>query len=129
MYEDGPDLRGTPTVSIGGDGAYDTRRCHAAIAARNAQPSIPPREGATHWSQRTPGALWRNDAIDAIAHGSRRDWKAATGYHRRSLAETLMYRLKALTGRELVARTIGPQATEVAIRAGALARPHSVRIA
>lgn len=46
-----------------------------------------------------------------------------------------MYRLKVLTGRRLAARTIGAQATEVAIRAGvlnrmtALARPQSVRIA
>ncbi|RKE23778.1 DDE family transposase [Paraburkholderia sp. BL23I1N1] len=32
--------------TIGGDGAYDTRPCHAQIAARSAIPSIPPREGA-----------------------------------------------------------------------------------
>jgi hypothetical protein len=120
---------------VGGDGAYDTRQCHAVIAARAATPSIPPRDGAKPWSQRTPGAAWRNDVIDVIAQSSRRDWKRASGYHRRSLAETLMYRLKILTGRSLVARTIGAQATEVAIRAGvlnrmtALARPQSVRIA
>ena len=46
-----------------------------------------------------------------------------------------MYRLKVLTGRNLVARTIGAQTTEIAIRAGvpnrmtSLARPQSVRIA
>jgi hypothetical protein len=125
----------TPVEIVGGDGAYDTRQCHAVIAARKATPSIPPRDGANHWSQRTPGAAWRNDAIDVIAQSSRRDWKRASGYHRRSLAETLMYRLKVLTGRSLAARTIGAQATEVAIRAGVLnrmttlARPQSVRIA
>ena len=35
-----------PIETIGGDGAYDTKLCHAQIAARAATPSIPPREGA-----------------------------------------------------------------------------------
>lgn len=52
---------------IGGDGAYDTKPGHAAIAARGATPSIPPREGAVHWPGNTSGAMWRNGAIDAIA--------------------------------------------------------------
>jgi hypothetical protein len=126
---------GTPIDTVGGDGAYDTRQCHAAIAARGAAPSIPPRDGAAPWSKRTPGAAWRNGAIDVIGQSSRREWKKGCGYHRRSLAEALMYRLKVLTGRNLAARTIGAQATEVAIRAGvlnrmtSLARPQSVRIA
>lgn len=121
--------------TIGGDGAYDTKACHARIAARAALPSIPPREGATPWPVSTPGAAWRNAAIDAIAASSRREWKQASGYHRRSLAEALMYRLKILTGSCLWAREIGSQATEVSIRAGvlnrmaAIARPQSVRIA
>jgi hypothetical protein len=121
--------------TVGGDGAYDTKACHAKIAARGAVPSIPPREGATHWPAHTPGAPWRNAAIDTIAKHSRREWKQASGYHQRSLAETLMYRLKTLTGSCLWAREIGSQATEVSIRAGvlnrmtALARPQSVRIA
>ena len=125
----------TPIDTIGGDGAYDSKSCHAAIAARSAQPSIPPRDGAKPWSESTPGAAWRNEAIDVIEKSSRREWKAASGYHRRSLAETLMYRLKTLTGHSLWAREIGSQATEVAIRAGVLnrmvelARPQSVRIA
>ncbi len=77
---------------------------------------------------------WRNAAIDAIAKTSRCEWKEASGYHRRSLVENLMYRLKTLTGPCLWARKVDSQATEVSIRAGvlnrmaALARPHSVRI-
>ncbi|MFX1689704.1 IS5 family transposase [Paraburkholderia sp. A2RI-6] len=42
--------------TIAGDGAYDTKPCHAQIAARGASPSIPPREGAKPWPDRTPGA-------------------------------------------------------------------------
>ncbi|MDT4803019.1 IS5 family transposase ISBhu1 [compost metagenome] len=125
----------TPVDSVGGDGAYDTKSCHAVIAATGAQPSIPPREGAMPWPETTPGAAWRNAAIDAIATSSRREWKKDSGYHRRSLVENLMYRLKTLTGHSLWARTVGSQATEVAIRAyvlnhmNELARPQSVRIA
>lgn len=125
----------TPIDTIGGDGAYDTRQCHAAIATRDAQPSIPPREGAMPWPESTPGAPWRNEAIDDIARSGRREWKKSSGYHRRSLVENLMYRLKTLTGNRLWAREVGSQATEVAIRVGvlnrmaALARPQSVRIA
>ncbi|WP_316157375.1 IS5 family transposase [Cupriavidus sp. BIC8F] len=124
-----------PIDTIGGDGAYDSKPCHAAIAVRGAQPSIPPREGAKPWAEHTPGAARRNDVIDAIEKSSRREWKASSGYHRRSLAENLMGRLKALTENSLWAREIGSQAAEVSIRAGvlnrmvALARPQSVRIA
>ena len=126
---------GTSMDVVGGDGAYDTKSCHAAIAAAEARPSIPPRESAMPWPDATPGAAWRNAAIGAIATSSRREWKKASGYHRRSLVENLMYRLKTLTGHYLWARNVGSQATEVAIRAGvlnrmtALARPQSVRVA
>ncbi|MEX3592920.1 MAG: IS5 family transposase, partial [Burkholderia sp.] len=120
---------------IGGDGAYDTKPCHVAIAARSAIPSIPPREGAVHWLADMPGAVRRNGAVDAIARDGRREWKQDSGYHRRSLAENAMYRFKTLTGNYLWARHIEAQATEVSIRVGVinrmadLARPQSVRIA
>ena len=124
-----------PIEIVGGDGAYDTKQCHATIAAREAQPSIPPREGAMPWPLDTPGASWRNEAIATIGQSSRREWKQCSGYHRRSLVENLMYRLKTLTGHCLWARRTGSQATEVSIRVGvlnrmaALACPQSVRIA
>jgi len=124
-----------PIETIGGDGAYDTKRCHAAIAARGAAPSIPPREGAKPWPECTPGASWRNEAIGDIVRDGRREWKKRSGYHRRSLVENTMYRFKILTGNRLWSRRIGSQATEMAIRVGVvnrmavLARPQSVRIA
>ncbi|SPS02343.1 transposase (fragment) [Cupriavidus taiwanensis] len=40
----------TPIDTIGGEGAYDSKTCHAEIAARGARPSIPPRDGAKPWS-------------------------------------------------------------------------------
>ena len=117
------------------NGTYDTKAGHAAIAARGAEPSIPPREGATHWPAGTPGARWRSGAIDAIARSSRQEWKKQSGYHRRSLVETLMYLYKTLTGERFWARGIGALDTEIAIRVGivnrmaVLARPQSVRVA
>ena len=86
------------------------------------------------WRPHIPGAAWRNEAISSIASSSLRKWKTASGYHRHSLAETLMYRLKMLPGRELAAQAIAAQATEVVVRVSvlncmtALARPHSVRM-
>ncbi|OAI75341.1 transposase, partial [Ralstonia solanacearum] len=111
-----------PIETIGGDGAYDTKPCHAQIDARGAAPSIPPREGAMPWPDSTPGAAWRNAAIDAIGKSSRRERDPDVP-------------LKVLTGPCLWARKIGSQATEVSIRVGvlnrmaALACPQSVRIA
>lgn len=35
-------------ASVTADGAYDTRKCHDAIAARNAHAVILPRKNATH---------------------------------------------------------------------------------
>ncbi len=45
-----------PIGIICGDGAYDTRQCHAMSAAREASFLIPPRDGAASWPQRIPGA-------------------------------------------------------------------------
>ncbi|MEB2558821.1 IS5 family transposase [Burkholderia cenocepacia] len=121
--------------TIGGDRAYGTQACYAVITARGAAPSVPPREGAVHWQTTMPGASQRNAALDAIAQGSRREWKQQSGYHCRSLAENATDRLKTLTGPCLWARSTDTQATEVAVRVGVLnrmaelARPQSVRIA
>lgn len=121
--------------TVGGDGAYDSRPCHAVIVAHGATPSIPPRDGAVHWKATVPGAAWRNEAVDTIADSAAGEWKKGCRYHRRSLAENAMYRFKTLMGPCLWARRTGSQATEVAIRVGLLnrmtelARPQSVRIA
>lgn len=123
-----------PVDTVGGDGAYDTQACYAAITARGAVPLIAPREGAAHWPPTTSGGAQRNEAIDAIEQGSRREWKQQSGYRRRSLAENAMYRFKTLTGPCLWARSTDTQATEVAVRVGVLnrmaelARPQSVRL-
>jgi hypothetical protein len=50
-------------ASVTADGAYDTRKCHDAIAARGADAVIPPRRNAQPWKETTPGATARNEAL------------------------------------------------------------------
>ena len=49
--------------SVTTGGAYDTRKCHEAIAARNAAAVIPPRKNAKPWTTTSPGAVARNEAL------------------------------------------------------------------
>jgi hypothetical protein len=51
--------------SVTADGAYDTRKCHEAIAARNAAAVIPPRKNAKPWKPTSPGAVARKEALRA----------------------------------------------------------------
>lgn len=55
-------------ASVSGDGAYDTKGCHEAIAQRDAQAIIPTRKNAKLWKDQRPGAEARN----AIFHATRR---------------------------------------------------------
>ena len=41
-----------PLASVTADGAFDTRKCHDAIAARGAAAIIPPRKNAKPWQAR-----------------------------------------------------------------------------
>ncbi len=51
--------------SVTADGAYDTRKCYEAIAARDANTVIPPRKSAKPWKPRSAGAIARNEAVSA----------------------------------------------------------------
>lgn len=86
------------------DGAYDTRACHAAIAARGAA-----------------GATVRNDALRCCRHLGRAIWKRWTGYHRRSLVEAKMRCFKLL-GERVMSRDFDRQVAELHIRAAILNR-------
>ena len=50
--------------------------------------------------------------LRAIPQKGRQGWKQASGYHRRSLAETLIYRYKQLIGDQLKARSEANQQVE-----------------
>lgn len=107
--------------SISGDGAYDTKACHAAIARRQAHAVIPPRKNAKLWKIKHMGDLARNEAVRACLRLGRRLWKKWSGYHRRSLVKTKMHCFKRL-GERVMARTFERQVAELHVRVALLNR-------
>ena len=105
--------------SVTADGAYDTRKCHDAIAARNAHAVIPPRKNAKLWKPDTPSARARNEAVRSSKYLGRALWRQLSGYHRRSRVETKMHCVKLL-GQRLSARDFDRQVAEIQIRAAIL---------
>ena len=103
------------------DGAYDTRKCHDAIAARNAHAVIPPRKNAKPWKPTSAGAIARNEAVNASRYLGRALWRQLSGNHRRSRVETKMNCVKLL-GQSLMARDFDRQVAEVQVRIAVLNR-------
>jgi hypothetical protein len=120
-------------AAIYGDGAYDTRECHNAIAARGAAAIIPSRKNAQFRKENTAGARARNEILRATKYLGRAIWKKWSGYHRRSLVETKMRCFKLL-GERVMARDFERQVAELQVRAAILNRftqlgtPTTVRV-
>jgi hypothetical protein len=107
--------------SVTANGAYDTRKCHEAIAARGAYAVIPPRKNAKPWKPTSDGAIARNDAVNAQRFLGRTVWRRWSGYHRSSRVETKMHCVKLL-GQSLMARDFERQVAEIQIRIAVLNR-------
>lgn len=105
-----------PIGQVDGDGAYDTREVHDAIAARGAKAAIPPRENAVAWEENHPRTL----IVAAVAALGMAGWKKESGYHRRSLAENAMYRFKQLFSDRLASRQFETQVIEAHARVAAM---------
>ncbi len=94
---------------ISGDGAYNMRECHRTIRVKKARPLIPPCEGAAFWEKGHP----RNLAVGCQKlYGANKKWKQKYDYHRRSLSETAMYRVKQLLGASFTLRNYNAQVGE-----------------
>ena len=106
-------------ASVTADGAYDTRKCHDAIAERGANAVIPPRKNAKPWKAITAGAVARNEALRASKYLGRALWRRWSGYHRRSRVETKMHCVK-LMGQRLMARDFDRQVAEFQVRVAVL---------
>ena len=106
-------------ASVTADGAYDTRKCHDAIAERGAEAIIPPRRNAKPWKTTPAGASARNEALRASKYLGRAIWRRWSGYHRRSRVETKMHCVKLL-GQRLMARDFDRQVAEFQIRVAVL---------
>jgi hypothetical protein len=109
-------------ASVAADGAYDKRKVDRVLEPRADRILIPPRKNARIWRHgNSPGPpLARDENLRAIRRLGRRAWKRESGYHIRSLAETGVFRLKAIFGGHLTSRGPDRQVTEGAIRCRAL---------
>lgn len=109
---------------VSGDGAYDRRTCYDAIGKCKAQATIPPQHNAKIWQHGNTKAarLARDENLRRIRQVGRAAWKRESGYHRRSLAETTMFRLKGIFGDRVAARSFAGQAAQVLVRCAALNR-------
>jgi hypothetical protein len=119
-------------ASLTADGAYDGAAVYDALAERHPEVAviIPPRATAVQSGITTQ----RDRHLAAIAKHGRIAWQRSSGYNRRSLAETAVFRYKTIIGRRLYARTLPNQRTEAKIGCNVLNRmtrlgmPVSVRV-
>jgi IS5 family transposase len=109
---------------VSGEGSYDRRTCYEAIRARHAQATIPPQRTAKIWQHGNTKAerLARDQNLRRIRQVGRAAWKRESGYHRRSLAETTMFRLKTIFSERVTARSFAGQAVQLFVRCAALNR-------
>lgn len=123
-----PNLLGQITAEIkkvGGDGGYDYVDCYEVIAGRKARAVIPPRRtGRLH--PKDDRLRERDNNLREIRKVGRKRWKRESSYHRRSLIETAMMRLKTIFGSSLSTRRFHNQATEMEVRCAALNRMTSL---
>jgi hypothetical protein len=113
-------------LACAADGAYDKRKVYDALNKHSpaVEILIPPRKNARIWQHGNSKAerLKRDENLRYIRRHGWQQWKDDSGYHMRSLAETAMFRLKAIFGAELSARLIETQTTQALIRCLALNR-------
>ena len=113
-----------PVAKLYGDGAYDKWKLYDGLAQAEIQPVIPPRRGASirrHGNSAAP-RLPRDEALRGIRRVGRKRWKRQSGYHRRSLVETSMSRLKQAFGPRLKNKSFENQQTEARLRCKLLNR-------
>lgn len=113
---------------ITGDGAYDKYSGYKAAHDRGALGVFPPIVNALTSDEnkkqllKGPPEVWkqRDETILMVRAIGEKGWKELMGYHKRSLAETAMFRFKKQFGGELKARNFGNQVIEAQIKCEAL---------
>ena len=104
---------------------YDAEVVYDAVASRHpdAEIIIPPRATAVPNETAT---TQHNRHITTIEKHGRMGWQRRSGYNRRSLVETAVYRYKTIIGRRLCARSLFNHRTEAKIACNALNRMTSL---
>lgn len=109
---------------VSGDGGYDTFDCYDTITQREAKAVIPPRSNAKIQQHPNCKALPhpRDETIGRVGEVGSKQWKQENAYHRRSLSETAMFRLKTIFGGKLRRRFFENQGVELFLQCAALNR-------
>jgi IS5 family transposase len=117
------DMPGT-IEQVSADGAYDQRKCYDELNKHNAKAAIPPRKGARIWRHGNSRAERhkRDENLRRVRKVGRQQWKKESHYHRRSLAETTMFRFKTIFGDRLQTRRTDNQFKELLLKATILNR-------
>lgn len=123
-------MLGTEPAKVGdtfADGAYDQHKIYDALIALGLtakQVHIPPQKNAKIWQHGNCKAPPhpRDENLRAIRKSSKEGWKQRSGYHARSLSETVMYRYKRTIGERVRARTFASQQVETTIGCNILNR-------
>jgi Transposase DDE domain len=107
---------------VSADGAYDQRKCYDTLNRHQAKAAIPPRKGARIWSHanRKTERHVRDENLRRVRKVGRKEWKRESHYHRRSLAETQVFRFKTIFGDRLQTRQIENQFKELFLKSAIL---------
>jgi len=106
---------------VSADGIYDSHACYETVHEQGARLVTPPRKNAVLPRGRPPkNEPPRTRAIRDCKKRGRLAWKKHHRYHRRSLAETGMYRFKTTFGGTLASRSFSRQKTEAILKAKTL---------
>ncbi len=124
-------------LQVSADGIYDQRKVYAAISGVKARAAIPPRRGARIWQHGNSlrERLVRDENLRSIRKNGRKKWKEEVSYHRRSLAETTVFRYKTIFGDKSQSRKIENQFAEMFVKCSVLNRmthmgmPQSYKVA
>ena len=98
------------------DGIYDTFEVYENSLDSNGEPIIPPRSTAAISSKKSLNHQARNNVVKAVKRLGPKLWKQLSGYHKRSLVETAMSRLKRFFGSRLKNRSFKHQEVESYLR-------------
>lgn len=101
-----------------GDVAYDQMKVYGTLKENDIWSIIPPRKNARiqQHGNSSEEPIERDECLRQIRRDGKAAWKESIGYHKRSLAETAMSRMKSAFGDRLKNRSPPNQIVEAALR-------------
>ena len=118
LFEDLMDGLEDEVSGVSADGAYDDQKIWDFCDKKGINPLIPPKTNAIlkqHGNCKAP-PLKRDEIIRAIKKHGKKLWRLDSGYSRRSISETAMFRFKTLLGQTLSSRDFDRQTNEAVIK-------------